>query len=181
MLTPIILLRVLPPEWVPCVPIVSAAIAVERLMLLGRIERSRLRQLQARVDVMLRPRALPPAEAAFVSARVCIPLKPMLEAAQFEERGCLEQMIEALRFFCERRVKSKGFVQLTRSEVVVNLLGGPGNAPTPDELRAEWTEALKGFSQAFRLTYSTWSLPLNVVTETSSFAAGEREDVAEVA
>jgi hypothetical protein len=71
-------------------------------------------------------------------------------------------MIESLRFFCERRVKGHGFVHLAPDEVIVALVGTPVSAPTPEELRHEWSEALKGFTQLFKLTYSTWNLPVYV-------------------
>jgi len=162
MLCPVFLVRAVPPSWTPLVLLVSLAVAGERLLLLGRIESARIRQYQSRVYGLLKPRGLPQVDSSFVHAHVCVPLRPMIEAAQFEERGCLEQMIESLRFFCERKVKGHGFVQLGQDELVVSLVGSPQGAPTPEELRREWSEELKIFSQAFRLTYSTWTLPVHV-------------------
>jgi hypothetical protein len=160
----VFLVRALPLGWTPVILLVSVAVATERLLLLGRIESARIRQYQTRVYGLLKPRGLPQVDSAFVHAQVCIPLRPMIEAAQFEERGCLEQMIESLRFFCERKVKGHGFVELGQDELVVNLVGPSQGAPTPEELRREWSEDLNIFSQAFRLTYSTWQLPVNVRT-----------------
>lgn len=162
MLGPAFLIRAVPLSWTPLILLASIAVAVERLLLLGRIENARLRQYRSQLVGLFKPRALRAVNAEYVHARIAIPLRPLLEAAQFEERGCLEQMIATLRFFCERKVKGHGFVELGELELVVSFIGAAEGNSTPEELRREWSEALKGFSQTFRLTYSTWNLPVLV-------------------
>jgi hypothetical protein len=180
MLAPVFLIRALPLAWTPLVFVVSALIAADRLMFMGRIEWARLRQFQARVAGLSKPRGLPPVDADFVRARILIPLRPIFEAAQFEERGNLEPMIESLRFFCERKVKGHGFVELNGAQVEVSIIGAADSSKTPEELQRDWNEALKSFSQAFRLTYSTWALPVLVRTATRPLHAKE-EDAVEAA
>lgn len=178
MLMPVFMVHVLPLSWTPLALLASLLVAGERLLLLGRVEGARLRQYQSRIAGLYKRRGLPPVDSAFVRARIHIELRPMIEAAQFEERGCLEQMIESLRFYCERKVKGHGYVELAHSVLVVSLVGGAGaGAPTPEELRREWGEALKEFSQAFGLTFSTWTLPVSVRTATQQVAGvGDDDD-----
>lgn len=180
MLLPIFLFRVLPAAWVPFVPLIAAGIAVERLLLLGQLENARLKQFQSRVFGLSKSRSISAVQSNFVRARIAISLRPMLEAAQFEEKGCLDQMVESLRFFCERKVKGYGFVQLTDSELLISLVGPPDGAPTPGELRTEWAEAIKAFSQTFRLTFSTWNLPVKVLS-TSADDSNQSTDTVEAA
>jgi UDP-GlcNAc:undecaprenyl-phosphate/decaprenyl-phosphate GlcNAc-1-phosphate transferase len=173
MLSPVLLIRSLPLAWAPGVLFVSVAVAAERMLLLGRVESARIRQFQSRAYGLLRPRQLPQVDPSFIRAHICIPLRPMIEAAQFEEVGCLNQMIEALRFFCERKAKGHGFVRLGSQEIVISLIGSSEGASTPEELHRDWSEALKDFSQTFKLTYSTWSLPVKVRT---GISAGDDEE-----
>jgi UDP-GlcNAc:undecaprenyl-phosphate GlcNAc-1-phosphate transferase len=182
MLLPIFLFRVLPAAWIPFVPLLSAAVAAERLLMLGQVEKARLMQFQARVFGLAKPRAMPAVDSTFVRARLMISLRPLLEAAQYEEKGCLDQMIESLRFFCERKVKGHGFVQLAQSELLDSLVGPADGAPTPGELRTEWAEAIRTFSQTFRLTYSTWSLPVKVLSaSTGADDPDQSTDIVEAA
>jgi hypothetical protein len=111
---------------------------------------------------LMKPAGVPCLENAYVCAEVRIPLRPIIEASQFEARGALEPTIEALRFYCERKVKGHGFVRLSPDHLVISLLSEPGHPAPSESLREEWLEALNAFSKLFGLTYSTWKLPVYV-------------------
>lgn len=159
MLSPLALLSCVPARFAPLLLIPSCAVALERLLLLSRVEGVRLRELQKSSVASLYNEG-----GAGAGTEIHISLKPMFESVQYEERERLEQLIDTLRFFCERRIKGGGSVRVMADRLVVDLAQTSRTAGKPgaEELRRDWFEALDGFSRAFDLTYSTSFLPVEV-------------------
>jgi hypothetical protein len=159
LLCPLFLIRGISPESTPLLLVPSLAVAADRLFLLGRIESARMLALINR-----RPALVPSEQARGQSAKaeIVISLKPLFEAAQFEEKGNLEPLLDALRCFCERKVGALGIVHLETDRLVIELHLWSGERGAAAALRADWSQALVDFSKLYRLALTTYALPVTV-------------------
>jgi hypothetical protein len=163
MICPVFLAPWLPAMILPLLLIPAIAVAAERIFLLIRVEKARLHNLKANFfSILPEPMHAREGERSRMVAEVIVSLRPLLEAVQFEEKGQFESAAATLRFFCERKIKNNGFVRVLPDHIMIGIFGGDELLMSTEDIREDWSEALAQFSKMFKLTYSTWSLPVHV-------------------